>query len=161
MSGLHTPQPTDISEQRPRPPARLRKRAGFVAAARGLRLHTSDFSLQALKRTPADEAEARFGLTVTKKEGNAVVRNRLRRRLREALRVTQGLSGKPGHDYVIVARRDSLKSRFSDLQSRLLRGLEKLLAGKPTGAFGQRKPKQNLAQSTLQRPLQKSRPETP
>lgn len=119
----------------------MRKRAEFVAAAKGKRLHTADFSLQALKRTPADETEARFGLTVTKKEGNAVVRNRLRRRLREALRVTQGLSGKPGHDYVIVARRDSLKTRFSDLQSRLALALDMARSGKPADARHPRKSK--------------------
>ena len=129
MSGQPTPDMTDAAAASARPPARLRKRAEFLAAAKGRRLHSSDFSLQASPRAPADSAPPRFGLTVTKKEGNAVERNRLRRRLREALRLTPGLCARPGCDYVIVARRDSLKTRFADLQANLARTLEKATAG--------------------------------
>ena len=145
MRGLQTPQTSDISTHIPRAPARLRKRAEFLAVAKGRRLHSADFSLQAAPRTPADEDGPRFGLTVTKKEGNAVVRNRLRRRLREALRVTQGLCGKPGHDYVIVARRESLTAAFGQLQAGLAKAIAQ--AGVQKSGAGPRKFKETLAKA--------------
>ena len=133
MCGLQTPQNAEHSATAPRPPARLRKRAEFLAAAKGRRLHTGGFSLQAAARAPADTDEARFGLTVTKKEGNAVVRNRLRRRLREALRLTPLPDVRPGHDYVIVARRESLKTGFARLQQEIAGALARVLSAKPAG----------------------------
>lgn len=69
-----------------------------------------------------DPAAARFGLTVTKKTGGAVERNRIRRRLREALR-QPGLASEPGHDYVIVARRDALEVPFKTLVAELSKTL--------------------------------------
>lgn len=96
--------------------ARLTKRAEFLRAAQGRRVHSRFLSLQVVRRTePESEGgEPRFGLTVTKKVGNAVVRNRIRRRLRQALR-SDALAPKPGHDYVIVARRDVLTVPFTQL----------------------------------------------
>ena len=74
---------------------------------------------------PADaQTESRrFGLTVTKKTGNSVERNRIRRRLRAALRDTcvthNTLPNSPACDYVIVARRECLSLRFADLTEKL------------------------------------------
>lgn len=62
----------------------------------------------------AAEAEVRFGLTVTKKLGNAVVRNRIKRRLREAFRQAAA-EATPGHDYVLIARKNALLCPFSAL----------------------------------------------
>lgn len=101
-----------------RKPARLKRRADFLTVARGTRIHVASFSLQARKREaePAGVAPgARVGLTVTKKTGNAVVRNRIRRRLREALCRAEALSTEPDTDYVVVARREALSLPFARL----------------------------------------------
>ena len=58
-------------------------------------------------------ADARFGFTVTKKVAGAVGRNRIRRRLKEALRVSGALGARPGRDYVFVARRAALDAPLS------------------------------------------------
>jgi len=103
-------------------PLRLKKRKEFLAAARGSRRHASAFVLQANCRDAAgDEARdapARFGLTVAKKTvPSAVRRNRIRRRLREALRQGAALSAPPGCDYVFVARASALDLPFARLMS--------------------------------------------
>ena len=61
------------------------------------------------------QAGPRIGLTVTKKVGNAVVRNRIRRRLREALRKIAPDAGLPDHDYVVMARDRALTLGFEAL----------------------------------------------
>jgi ribonuclease P protein component len=113
------------SERRPQP--RLKRRSEFLAAAKGKRFQSHCFSLQAARRQvggPAeDEAAARFGITVTKKIGGAVVRNRIRRRLKEALRLAPDLPVRPGYDYVIVARVGALSEAFCALQDELRRAL--------------------------------------
>ncbi len=66
----------------------------------------------------------RFGLTLTKKVGNAVVRNRAKRRLREAVRLAPpDLPARPGHDYVIVGRLEAIRLPFEALGRELARGL--------------------------------------
>ncbi|TFF25207.1 ribonuclease P protein component [Jiella endophytica] len=96
---------------------KLRKRAEFLAARRGRRLNGPFFFVEALRR--ADEGPARFGLTVTRKIGNAVERNRIRRRLREAIRIYAEADMVPGIDYVIVARREVLSAPFATLSEEL------------------------------------------
>ena len=86
-------------------------------------------SLQVLRRSDTDSEPARFGLTVTKKVGGAVERNRIKRRLRAALR-TGGLAPQAGRDYVVVARRDALAVSFSGLCGELTRLLHQARAGK-------------------------------
>ena len=107
-------------------PSRLRKRADFVRAAKGARVTARAFALQARKRESDDDAGARVGFTVTKKTGNSVVRNRIRRRLREAVRLGQTLPLRPDHDYVLIARRDALSMDFRALGHELERALQKL-----------------------------------
>jgi ribonuclease P protein component len=92
---------------------RILKRADFLAAAKAARAHAAPFSLQARDRH--DDAAIRLGLTVTKKVGNAVERNRIRRRLRAAARAVLPQAGKDGFDYVVVARRAALTADFSEL----------------------------------------------
>lgn len=94
---------------------RLRKRADFLAAARGRRWNTGHFAMQIRRREPPDKAPPRFGLTVTKRVGIATERNRIRRRLREALRRAAPLGARAGHDYVLIARRSALKAPFDRL----------------------------------------------
>jgi ribonuclease P protein component len=89
---------------------RLRQRADFLAAASGLKVHTGAFVLQARKRE--DDGPARVGFTVSKKVGNAVERNRVRRRLREIVRLSP-LPLPNGHDYVLVGRRAALNQPFA------------------------------------------------
>lgn len=106
---------------------RLKKRADFVAAAKGRRQHQRSFVLQARERDPAFEGEtARVGFTVTKKVGKAVVRNRIRRRLREVARLTEPSAFAPVCDYVVAARREALTASFEDLRGEFLRALKKI-----------------------------------
>lgn len=95
---------------------RLKRRALFRQAARGVRVGREAFTLQAVARE--DEAGPRVGFTVTKKVGNAVVRNRIRRRLK-ALCEDEAGAFVCGNDYVIVARRAALTAPFAGLRSEL------------------------------------------
>ncbi len=88
---------------------RLKRRAQFLAiAAKGRKAAVHGLVLQALDR--ADDAPARLGFTVTKKVGNAVVRNRTRRRLKEAARLLLAEHKLTGTDLVLIGR-DSTRGR--------------------------------------------------
>jgi ribonuclease P protein component len=103
--------------QRPRI-GRLRKRADFLAAARHLRRVAGVVTLE-IAPTPdlAQEPQTlRLGFTASKKIGNAVARNRAKRRLRAAAYAALPLSGRPGHDYVLVARAGILTRDFAALK---------------------------------------------
>lgn len=100
-------------------PERLRKRAQFLAVRHGEKRRGRLFLLEVLDR--GDDAPPRLGLTVTKKAGNAVKRNRIRRRLKEAARVHAGGDMAVGTDYVIVGRREVLDASFDDLARELTR----------------------------------------
>lgn len=84
---------------------RLRRRADFLAAARGSRAAMATLVLQS-RRTGSEGA--RVGFTVSRKVGNAVERNRVRRRLREAMRQAGQACIRPGYDYVVIGRRRAL-----------------------------------------------------
>ena len=109
----------------------IKKRRDFLSAAnRGKKFITGTFILQMHLRPyghPAGNA-ARFGFTVTKKMGNAVVRNRIKRRLRAALRQLPERHIVAGCDYVIISRRKALDCPFSDL----LRDMEFAFSRIPT-----------------------------
>ena len=79
----------------------IRKRGDFLAANRGLRVARPGFVLLA---HPNDGRGKRYGITVTKKIGNAVVRNRMKRRFRELLWDALPDSGLPDHDHVLIGR---------------------------------------------------------
>jgi ribonuclease P protein component len=89
---------------------RLKQRADFLAAAGGLRVATAAFVLQARKRS--DDGPVRVGFTVSKKVGGAVERNRVRRRLREVVRLSPVGCLRMGHDYVLIGRRAALSLPF-------------------------------------------------
>lgn len=83
----------------------LRKRADFLKAAKGKRLHKPGFVLQARHRHDTDAL--RVGFTCSKKVGNAVARNRAKRRLREIARLVIPAAGKRGYDYVLIGRAEA------------------------------------------------------
>ncbi|MGD9916088.1 MAG: ribonuclease P protein component [Rhizobiaceae bacterium] len=97
---------------------RLRKRAEFLAVQRGEKRRGRLFLLEVLDR--GDEQPPRAGFTVTRKVGNAVVRNRVRRRLKEAVRHAAGDMA-AGSDYVIVGRNEALGAPFAELVAELSR----------------------------------------
>jgi len=97
---------------------RLRQRADFLAVANGARANSPAFVLQSLDRRSLgrdDSGPIRIGFTVTKKNGNAPERNRIRRRLREMVKRLDPVSMQPHHDYVLVGRRDALSRDFATM----------------------------------------------
>jgi ribonuclease P protein component len=104
-------------------PERLKKRRDFLAAARASKIGRGGFTLEMRKRGDADSSPARVGFTVSKRiAAKAVERNRIRRRLKELARLSEaGL--RPGHDYVLVARRSALTSDFAELGDMLASAL--------------------------------------
>jgi ribonuclease P protein component len=94
---------------------RLKNRADFLRAARGIRRSTAGLTLE-LCPTPAPAPDGlRVGFTASRKVGNAVARNRAKRRLRAAAAALLPLHGRAGHDYVLVARTATLTREFKDL----------------------------------------------
>ncbi|WP_207540643.1 ribonuclease P protein component [Sabulicella rubraurantiaca] len=84
--------------------SRLKRRAEFLRAAReGRKAAGRNLVLQALPR-PDSPADTRLGFTATKKIGNAVTRNRAKRRMRAAARLVLEAAPAPGHDIVLIAR---------------------------------------------------------
>jgi len=102
----------------------LTRRAEFLrAAAKGRKAPTPGLVLQALPRE--DSAPARLGFTVTKKIGNAVIRNRTRRRLKEAARLVLAAQPAAGVDLVLIGRAGTAKRDFGALQADIRRALAK------------------------------------
>ena len=100
------------------PLGRLTKRAEFQRVSRGRRVSAETFTLQTRRRegTVREAASTpRVGLTVTKSVGGAVERNRVRRRLREIVRLSGAEGMQPGRDYVVVGRRAALDLTFCRL----------------------------------------------
>lgn len=106
----------------------LRQRADFLAAASGAKSTAAAFVLQARKRN--DDGPARIGFTVSKKVGNAVERNRVRRRLREIVRVASSRRIRSGHDYVLIGRRAALKVPFARIAEDFEGALRRVHAGR-------------------------------
>jgi len=107
---------------------RLKRRSDFRAVAEvsggGARAHASGFILQARAREKA--GPPRVGFTVSKQVGNAVERNRVRRRLRELVRLAPPTALCAGHDYVLIGRRAALKSAFQTMTRELSGALRRV-----------------------------------
>jgi ribonuclease P protein component len=103
---------------------RLRQRADFLAAAGGRKAATAAFVLQARER--GDGGPVRVGFTVSKKVGNAVERNRVRRRLREIVRLSAAPKLRAGSDYVLIGRRAALTLPFERMTQDLEGALRRL-----------------------------------
>jgi ribonuclease P protein component len=117
-----------------RPPAVslcvLSRRADFLQAASARRQGTSGFLLQARDRADGDPT-SRVGFTASKKIGNAVLRNRAKRRLRALARDVLAPAARPGWDYVLVARPEATVSRpYADLCADLELALRSLHRGR-------------------------------
>ena len=118
------PANPESSALSPAPASRLKKRAEFLrVAAKGRKAPMPGLVLQALPR--GDNHAARLGFTVTKKVGNAVVRNRTRRRLKEAARLLLRDQPLAGVDLVLIGRDGTRSRAFTDLQADLARALKR------------------------------------
>ncbi|WP_133366122.1 ribonuclease P protein component [Qipengyuania sediminis] len=118
----------------------IRKRSDFLAANRGIRVARPGFVLLA---HPNGGRGKRYGVTVTRKIGNAVVRNRMKRRFRELLRAALPHAGLPDHDHVLIGRDTGIERDFAVLGEELAAALARATAGKtdaPRRHHGQGKP---------------------
>ena len=115
---------------------RLKRRSDFRAVAQaagpGARVHASAFILQARAREKA--GPPRVGFTVSKEVGNAVERNRVRRRLRELIRLAPPAALSASHDYVLIGRRAALKVAFDAMMKELRGALRRIHASSKSGS---------------------------
>jgi ribonuclease P protein component len=107
---------------------RLRQRADFLAAATATKVPAKAFVLQVRDRR--EDGPVRIGFTVSKKVGNAVERNRVRRRLREVVKLTPAENMHPGHDYVLIGRRAGLDWPFDRMVEDFKGALRRLHEGR-------------------------------
>lgn len=108
-------------------PRVLTRRSDFLAANRGLRVSRPGFVLLA---NPNGGEGQRFGITVTKRIGNAVVRNRMKRRFRALLREMLPAQGLPDTDHVLIGREGGIERDFAKLREELAMALSRAAAGK-------------------------------
>jgi ribonuclease P protein component len=108
---------------------RLKTRAEFLHVREGSRFAAPSLVLQARARgehAGALHDVARFGFTASKALGGAVLRNRARRRLKEAVRIVGPEHAVPGYDYVLIARAGTVQRRFTEITKDLERALTKV-----------------------------------
>ena len=124
-----------VRDRTPRRPAhvgameRLRHRRDFLAAASGASASTAGIVLQ--ERQRVDGGPARVGFTVSKKVGGAVERNRVRRQLREIVRLSAATGLRAGSDYVVIGRRAALGISFARLTEDFIGALKRLEKRRP------------------------------
>ena len=112
----------------------LKKSVEFRRVRGGQRSGTDSFLIETKSRqTPStsvpgaiETTDTRFGFTITKKLGGAVVRNKIRRRLKSVVRALDADTVSAGYDYVVVARRGVLAQPYASLAADFRRALEKI-----------------------------------
>lgn len=110
----------------------LKKRSEFQRVRGGGRCALPAFVLEGKRRADPDTFQGpRFGFTITRKIGNAVVRNRIRRRLKSALSQAMDEAADPHFDYVVVARHQSYDRPFSDLLHDVSKALRQVSVHRP------------------------------
>jgi len=102
----------------------IRRRADFLAANSGRRVAMPGFVLLVRPRNDGDSA-VRLGITVTKKIGNAVIRNRMKRRFRSLARELLSQQGVAGADHILIGRSAGIERSFDDLRRELGKALQK------------------------------------
>lgn len=119
MSAASGADVTERANARAWTPGRLTRRREFLYVAKGRSVRRRGLVLQARARAHPAGAVAlgppRFGYTASRKVGSAVVRNRAKRRLREAVRTAAAAHARPGVDYVLIARRDTATLDWASL----------------------------------------------
>ena len=118
----------------------MRRRADFLAANRGRRAPMPGFVLLVRERADGDPA-MRIGITVTKKIGGAVIRNRMKRRFRVLARELLPVHGVLGADHVLIGRSDGIERDFTLLRAELEKALRKAM-NRPAGEAPRRAKKQ-------------------
>lgn len=103
----------------------IKLRRDFLAANNGKRAPMPGFVLLMRRRDDGD-AGIRLGITVTKKIGNAVVRNRMKRRFRALGRELLPTAGVPGADHVLIGRAGGVERDFATLRAELVKALAKV-----------------------------------
>lgn len=106
----------------------LKRRGEFLRLRGGTRWHTPAFLIETKPRPDSEKhiSAPRFGFTVTKAMGPAVVRNRIRRRLKAAVSAVAPANAQAGHDYVIVARSPALDRDFADIKKDLEQAFQRV-----------------------------------
>ena len=115
------------------PLPRLLSRADFLRAARGVKAVAPGLVLQVRRRAPeetGDDTRPRVGFTASRKVGNAVVRNRARRRLRSAVTDVLSARDEAGFDYVLIARAGTAERTYDELLADLGKALDRARSGK-------------------------------
>jgi len=102
----------------------LKKRPDFIRVSRGKKWVAHTLILQTFKRD--EHSSPRIGYTVTKKLGNAVTRNKIKRRLREAVRQILSQNCRSGHDYVIIGRQSAIRADFPHILGDLKLAVKKV-----------------------------------
>lgn len=105
----------------------LKKRAAFLRLRQGRKFVTPYFILRAGASDVSAQAGARVGYTVTTKCGNAVLRNRTKRRLRALVAEVFPATAKAGHDYILIAldkaKPNAAEAPFADLRAAMQRAI--------------------------------------
>ena len=118
-------KPGEYSSSDSLPLIRMTERKDFLRMSQGSRVHSKSFVLQ--RRNRAEDLSVRVGFTCSKKVGNAVARNRAKRRLREIARLVLPILGLPGYDYVLIGRASVTGSLdFEAMKKELVDALQKL-----------------------------------